>query len=79
MAVEAGRSKPKHSWHSPALSARYGELPLDEPRYKPRLPDADQGTRALQSLSTASEWLRPPPCHRPEESPWCTASAIDSK
>ena len=43
VAPEGGRSKAKHTWHSPSLSARYGELPYDEPRYKPRIPDADQG------------------------------------
>lgn len=42
-APEVVRPKAKHSWHSPALSARYGELPYDEPRYKPRIRDADQG------------------------------------
>lgn len=45
---EGGRSKAKHSWHSPSLSARYGELPYDEPRYKPRIPDADQGVPCMQ-------------------------------
>jgi hypothetical protein len=38
-------SKSKHSWHSPALSARYGEMEDNEPRYKPRSPDADAGKK----------------------------------
>ena len=45
VAPEGGRSKAKHTMYSPSLSARYGELPYDEPRYKPRIPDADQGMR----------------------------------
>lgn len=38
-------TKAKHSWHSPALSARYGEMENNEPRYKPRSPDGDAGWR----------------------------------
>ena len=37
-------SKAKHSWQSPALSARYGEVEDNEPRYKPRRPNADAST-----------------------------------
>lgn len=38
---ERASSKAKHSWQSPALSARYGEVADDEPRYKPRSPTVD--------------------------------------
>ena len=64
---EAGRGKAKHLWHSPALSARYGELPYDEPRYKPRIPDADQG-------ALSAPYRRPIFCSRPrclQKSEWC--------
>lgn len=60
MSSESGRSKAKHSWHSPSLSARYGELPYDEPRYKPRIPDADQGMPAcvIPPLASSLQTLR---------------------
>ncbi len=41
-------SKAKHSWQSPALSARYGEVEDNEPRYKPRRPDADASASPAQ-------------------------------
>lgn len=40
-------SKAKHSWQSPALSARYGEVEDNEPRYKPRNRSADASASAL--------------------------------
>ena len=44
--------KAKHSWQSPALSARYGEVEDNEPRYKPRNPSADASASALPSHSS---------------------------
>ncbi|CAL8466123.1 g5659 [Coccomyxa elongata] len=59
-------SKAKHSWQSPALSARYGEVEDNEPRYKPRNPSADAsstgGVRAwaAKRIGALVSSLKPP-------------------